>query len=147
MMSKRLLVFYFLFLWFFVGSSVTAEDNPSDILLIVNSQANIQSTNLEEVKNLFLRKKQAWRSGESAVPVHPKDATLRAAFAQRVLGMSRAEESIYWQDMKIKKGLAPPTELPNPLKAIFKLRNGVSYILRKDYKEGVAKILLVIPAP
>ena len=59
--------------------------------------------------------------------------------------MTPAEEQSYWQEQKIRKGLTPPAEFASTLKAVFSVKGAVSYVFRKQFKEGVAKVLLIIP--
>jgi hypothetical protein len=134
-------------LLFVSGAGAAGPEKPSDLLIIVNRSASVTGTSLEEVRNIFLRKKSAWRRGDEAVPIHARGGPGRAAFLERVLRMTPAEEREYWKNARIKKGTTSPSEFPNTLKAVFHLRKGVSYVLRSEYREGVARILLVVPAP
>lgn len=130
----------------FVASAATAE-GPEDILVVVNSSAPVDETTAAEIRNIFLKKKSAWRTGDSALPVHAPDGTaLRERFRERLLKMSATEEHEYWKNAKIKQALIEPPAYSNTLKAVFKLRGAVSYVFRSDYKEGVAKVVLVLPS-
>ena len=81
------------------------------------------------------------------VPINAMGSSpLREAFRTQVLQMTAAEETRYWQDMKIKKGLTPPSEFGNVQKAVFNLKGSVSYVFRSEHKGGVTKVLLEIPA-
>lgn len=122
------------------------SESPSDILVIANNAAPASTLSLEEVRSIFLKKRASWSAGGKVVPVHAKEGSaLRKSFQQRVLAMTAAEEAGYWQDQKIRRGLEGPAEFTNPLKAVFRIKGSVSYVFRSDYKEGVAKVLLVIP--
>ena len=126
--------------------NVARAESPDDILIIVNRKLGIDSTTLDEIKNLFLTKRQRWRNGDKAVPINaPRNSVLREDFVKTVLSMTEEEEQIYWYKHKISKGGSAPVEFSNSLKAVFKLKSAVSYIYRAQYKENVAKIILVIP--
>ena len=100
-----------------------------------------------ELKDYFLRKRLDWRGGDRAVPIHSKlNSKLRNAFVKRVLQMTPSEEDAFWRDKKIRTGVAAPAEFSNTLKAVFKIAGSVSYVFRSQYREGVAKVVLVIPA-
>jgi len=129
------------------GADASNSEKPSDLLIVVNRNASVMETSVEEVRNVFLRKKNAWRNGGTAVPVNARGGQARAAFRERVLRMTAIQEQEYWKNAKITRGLTEPTEFPNTLKAVFHLRSGVSYVLRSEYIERVAKIVLVVPAP
>lgn len=128
------------------SSGDETKESPSDILIVVNKASDTGSVSEEEIKNIFLLRRERWSSGQSVVPINaPAQSPLREAFAKRVLGMRVDEEQTYWHRYKIRNGSNPPPEFPNTLKAVFMLKAGVSYIFRSDFKEGVAKVVLVIP--
>jgi hypothetical protein len=39
-----------------------------------------------------------------------------------------------------------PTEFPEPLRAVFRLTGGLGYVFRAQYKEGVSRVVVVLPA-
>lgn len=121
--------------------------SPDDILVIANKETPRQDISLTELREFFLRKRHSWGPGQKAVPIHAKSSTrLRDVFNSKVLNMSIEEELKYWQTRKIKYGDSSLPEFGNNLKAVFKIRGSMSYVFRSQYREGVAKILLVIPA-
>jgi ABC-type phosphate transport system substrate-binding protein len=125
----------------------TAAESEDDILVVVNRSVKLDSTTAAELRNIFLKKKTAWHTGDPAVPIHaPAGSVLRKTFRDRLLAMSANEEREYWKNAKIKQALMEPATFSDTLKAVFKLRGGVSYVFRADYKPGVAKIVLVLPA-
>ncbi len=63
-----------------------------------------------------------------------------------LLMITKAEEDNYWEDQKIRNNMEEPPKFRNVLKAVFHLKGSIGYVYRKDYKEGVVKILTVIPA-
>lgn len=124
---------------------VSRAESPNDILVIVNSSVKVSSLTSEDVKEIFLKKRRSFSSGERAVPINAGDnAKLREEFRERVLKMSATDERTYWQTLKIKEGEVDPAVFSNNLKAVFKLRGGVSYIYRSQYKANVAKVVLVL---
>jgi hypothetical protein len=88
-----------------------------------------------------------WSSGAKVVPLNVTNGSgLRDDFRARVLGMTSAQEQSYWQERKIKAGESTPSEFGDTLRAVFKLRGAIGYVYRSQFKEGTAKVLLVIPA-
>ncbi|MCP4602906.1 MAG: hypothetical protein GY847_20715 [Proteobacteria bacterium] len=146
-MMRRFFIFWLTFLAILVLSPRHARaDSPDDILVIANKGVSVNSITIPELKAIFLKQKAHWKSGGRVVALNAKEGTaLRSVFQKTLLGMSLAKEKSYWQDQKIRTGLSAPPEFGNLLKAVFSLRGSVSYILRKDYREGVVKILLVLP--
>ncbi len=120
-------------------------DKPDDILIIVNKAVNIDQTQVDELKAIFLKRKANWSDGTKAIPINaPEGSKIREAFRRLVTGMTRSREQSFWQTQMIKHGTNRPPEFANPLKAVFKLRGAVSYVYRSDYRKGVAKIILVL---
>ena len=145
-MRKLLLLLLALLISLAVPSGAAEAEAPQDLLIVANNNVPVSELSLEEVKAIFLKQRKSWRAGSTAVPIHAKAGSpLRKAFVKRVLGMTESEELSYWEGQKIRSGVEGPPEFGNPLKAVFRIKGGISYVMRSDYKEGVAKILLVVP--
>ncbi|MCP4677826.1 MAG: hypothetical protein GY854_20370 [Deltaproteobacteria bacterium] len=145
-MKQRLLPAVLATVFLILPNGAQAE-SPNDILVVVNKGVKQDSISLGELKNLFLKDKTTWRSGQKVIPIHASAGSpVRKAFVSRVLGMSIEDEKLFWQKRKIKTGKIKPVEFRNTLKAVFKLRGSISYIFRSQYKERVAKVVLVLPA-
>lgn len=127
--------------------SVSLAEDPNDILIVANKSVGVNSITLSEAKNLFLQKRTQWADGAKALPINaPQKSEVRGHFDEAVLSMSLEDELVYWFKKKIQTGSSAPPEFSNPLKAVFRLKGSVSYVYRSQYREGVVKILLVIPA-
>jgi len=126
-------------------SAVAVADSPNDLLVVANKSVAVGSVDASEIRAVFLKNKSAL-GGDTVFPLNAKsDSDLRAAFRSRVLKMTEEKERGYWDDEKIRKGTEPPAEVPATLKAVFSKSAGVSYVFRKDYKDGTAKILATFP--
>jgi hypothetical protein len=127
-------------------TSALAE-SPNDILVIANLGVTAQSIAISELRDIFLKKRASWSPGEKAIPIHPADnPKLRAEFCQAVLNMSVKDEQSYWQVRKIKEGEVEPPAFGSIIKAVYKLRGSVSYVYRSQFKKGVVKVVLTVPA-
>lgn len=126
-------------------SNVDADEgSPDDLLIIANKSLSTNRISVSDLRALFLKKKSTV-GGDRIVPINTKDNTAaRKAFRMKVLGMSGPEEADYWEDQKIKAGVTEPASFSNSVKAVFKVKGGISYCYRKDFKEGAAKILAVL---
>jgi hypothetical protein len=134
---KKLLVF----LAVLGGASAARAEGPNDLLIIANKSVSADSAAAGEIKAVFLKAKTSL-GGDTVFPLNAKAGSdLRAAFCQRVLKMGEDKERGFWEDEKVKKGTQPPPEVPATLKAVFSKSGGISYVFRKDYKDGTAKIL------
>ncbi len=130
-----------------VGAAEVAHaESPDDILVIANKSVPQSKITAAELKLIFLKKKAVWAAGKNAVPVNaPAGSKLREEFRSRVLSMSASQAQRYWVEFKIRKGGSEPPTFSNMLKAIFKLKGSVGYIYRSQYREGVVKVLMVLP--
>ncbi len=127
------------------ASGGALAESPNDLLVIGNKSVSASSVDAAEIKAVFLKNK-ASIGGDTVFPLNAKpDSELRAAFRKRVLKMTDEKERGFWEEEKVKKGVEPPPEVPLTLKAVFSKSGGVSYVFRKDYKEGTAKILATFP--
>jgi hypothetical protein len=125
---------------------VANAEGPEDILVIANKSVTDDYLKLEDLVSIFLKKRKSWRSGTKVVPINAKKGTaIREQFLNRLLDMTAEEEATYWEKQKITKGVEPPPEFSNNLKAVFHLKGGVTYVYRNEFPEGVAKILYVLP--
>jgi hypothetical protein len=128
------------------ASSTALSDSPMDILVIVNNSSEIEATSTTELRNIFLKIRSKWARGGRVTPINAKAGSiLRIAFIERLLQMTQRDEASYWQANKIKTGLTEPSEFGNTMKVVYKIRGAVSYVFRSHYKDGVAKVVLVIP--
>jgi len=147
-MTKHFYIFLTLLLATMLLSLPAASaDSPNDILVVANKTVKVDAVSVAELKAIFLKKKVRWKTGLKAVPINAKDGTeLKKEFLKRVFDMDQDLERSYWQDQKIRTGLVPPVTFRQLLKAVFNIRGSVSYVFRSQYREGVVKILLVLPA-
>ncbi len=129
-----------------VGREARAE-NPLDLLIVANSTVPIDTITKDDLKQIFLKQRQTWPGGQKIIPLHVKgNPELRNRFRKIVLAMTAAKEKDYWEDQKMRSGLKDPPELKDVLKAAFRLKGSITYVLRKDYIEGVVKIVATFPA-
>lgn len=121
-------------------ANVHAE-GPNDLLIVANKGVSAASADISEIKAIFLKNRTAL-GGDTVFPLNAKsDSDLRTAFRRLVLKMSEEKERIFWDDEKVKKGVEPPPETAGTLKAVFSKSGGISYVFRKDYKDGTAKVV------
>ncbi|MCP4604364.1 MAG: hypothetical protein GY847_28220 [Proteobacteria bacterium] len=129
------------------SNSPAHAESPDDILIITNKDVNLDTISLKEVRSYFLKKRIKWQKGNNVIPINAKPGTiLRKRFQEHVLLMTEIEEKTYWNDQQVRMGLNPPPSFSRTLKAVFKLRGSIGYVFRKDYRENVAKLLMVVPA-
>lgn len=78
------------------------------VIVNANNAASGES-NMDQVKNLFLKKQSAWNDGTKALPLARNDSSPeQRAFVNKVLGMGDAEVVQYFAAEKSKSGMTPP---------------------------------------
>ena len=122
------------------------KGDPMDILVVVNVGVEAHALSVDVVRDFFLKNKTYWSATNKALALHSTDKALRNDFRDKVLQMSAAEEERYWIAEQVRGKKQEPVAFPNTLKAVFKLKGAVSYVYRKDFVGGVAKVVLVVPA-
>jgi hypothetical protein len=126
----------------FESGARAADDDP--VLIIANNSLPISSISLVEVKRVF-RKEATTVNGVRVVPINAsRNNPLRSAFVQKAFGATVQEDISNWEKLKVMSGLQPPTEMDNTLKAVFSVKNGISYCFKSEYRPGTAKILLTL---
>ena len=121
-------------------------ESPDDLVVFVNNKSGVRSMSVEELKQIFLKKKTRWPGGNKIDCINTPEGTAeREEFRKRILEMSKTEEITYWQNQKIRMQLSPPIEISNTPKAVFRLNGGISYAFRKNLPSGVVKPVLVLP--
>ena len=130
----------------FLAGNRARADGPKDILVVANKSVGVDQVDADVLRAIFLKKRKSWKNGGKVVPVNAKKGTaLRQQFLSRLFNMIEEEEKTYWEKQKISKGVEPPPEFSNNLKAVFHLKGGITYVYRSEFPEGVAKILYVLP--
>ncbi len=118
-------------------------ESPDDILVIANKAVKAGSLSAADVRRLFLKESDR-AGGAQVIVINSKNAALRDAFRAKALKMSASEEEKYWQDQKVRSGLSKPSAFANSIKAVFSVKKGIGYCFRKDYKDGLAKVVLAL---
>ncbi len=135
-------------LWLSLSSvGGTASAGEEEILVVANLKVPVDAISEADLRAIFRKSRLSYPGGARAVPIHARSGSpLRRDFLRRVLHLTEAEEKKFWEEQKIRKGIKPPAEFSNTLKAVFHLKGAVSYVYRSQFKEGTAKVLLRLPA-
>ncbi len=92
-----------------------AEEVPAPpIAVVVGSTSAVEQVSLDDLRELYLRRRRLWPDGRRAVPVNlPADSPVRERFSRLVLGRATRDLVAYW-DTRYFEGITPPTVLPSP---------------------------------
>jgi hypothetical protein len=132
----------------FLGAIFLPSSGQSDadtLVIITHKSVSVDHMTIAEVRRVFLKERTDWKNGERAFPINGKPGTkARMLFQKKVLNMSDNEETTYWQNQKIKRGLTPPPEFTNTQRAVFSLKGSLGYCLKSEHKPGASKIILTL---
>lgn len=121
-------------------------ESPDDLVVFVNTKSSVATITPEELKQIFLKKRTRWPGGDKIDCINsPEGSAERTLFRNKILGMSKTEETTYWQNQKLRMQLSPPIQISNTTKAVFRLKRSVGYAFRKNVPKGVVRIILVVP--
>ena len=94
-------------------SGAVAEEAGPAIAVIVGRASFITDLSIDDLRELYLRRRRVWPNGERVIPVNlPPDNPLRERFSRRVLGRSTQDLLPYW-NARYFEGITPPTVLPS----------------------------------
>ena len=145
-LKRSLLILIVAALSFF--PEISRAESPFDILVITNKNVDSKNTiDLSMLKAIFIKDVWFWGVGGKVNALNaPSGSALRESFRKRVLQWTRAEETEYWQDQQVSRGVVRPPEFRQTLRAVFAIKGSIGYVFRKDFHENVARVVLVIPA-
>ncbi|MBN2714725.1 MAG: hypothetical protein JXX14_02655 [Deltaproteobacteria bacterium] len=124
------------------SQSVVLCESPDQLVVIVNRNFKVDSLSVAEVRRIFKKEITVYK-GVAVRPIHaPSGSPLRNQFLSQVMGMSSTAEEKYWEEAKVKKGVSPPIQLSNTVRAVFAAPGAISYCYRKEFNPTVAKIIL-----
>ena len=94
------------------SGAVASEAGPA-IAVIVGRDSFITRVSMDDLRELYLRRRRVWPNGERAIPINlPPDNPLRERFSRLVLGRSAQDLLTYW-NARYFEGITPPTVLPS----------------------------------
>lgn len=132
-----------------LACSTARAEGPDDLLVIANASVPEDKLDIEDLEDIFLKRRSHWNGSMKIVPIHASAGSkIRDDFLALILEMSASDEGRYWQDKKIREGVTPPVEFSGSLKAVFKLKGGIGYVYRSQFKEGMkgVKVVFVLEA-
>ena len=90
------------------------EVAPPAIAVIVGPKSSVTQISLDDLRELYLRRRRLWPDGRRAIPINlPADHPVRERFSRLVLGRATQDLVAYW-DARYFEGITPPTVLPSP---------------------------------
>ena len=124
-----------------------AEDAGAPaIAVIVGSNSPIRQVSVDDLRELYLRRRRLWPDGRRAIPINlPPDNAVRERFSKLVLGRATQDLVGYW-DARYFEGITPPTVVPSAaaIRAYLAAEPGaIAYVPLTDVDE-TCRLLLVL---
>lgn len=123
-------------------------DSSERIVVVVGDESPIRHVSLDVLRELYLKRRRQWSSGEPAVPINlPVGEPTRAAFSKRVLGRYPKQLLSYW-DRQYYDGIRPPIVLPSAsaVRAYVQAdANAIGYVPASEATDGCRIVLTIEP--
>jgi ABC-type phosphate transport system substrate-binding protein len=117
--------------------------------VVVNASNPVASLSKSQAADLFMKRTGKWPGGRPAVPVdQAKNAPVRAAFSQAVLGRPVTQISAHWQQQIFSGADVPPTERTGDaavLAFVASTPGGIGYVAAGTAPIAGVKALTVTP--
>ena|SRR2546422_11558901 len=124
-----------------------AEDVATPaIAVIVGQQSFLTQVSVDDLRELYLRRRRVWPNGRRAIPINlPPDHPLRERFSRIVLGRSMQDLVPYW-NARYFEGITPPTVLSSPaaIRAYLAVEPAaIGYVPAADVDETCRTLLVL----
>ena len=122
--------------------------SAGELAVIVNAANPQAMLDAKGVKAHFLKTISAWSNGEKVRPVDSADdASARAAFVTKVLGMSPADFERYWLEKQYASAENPPTKAPDDasvIKLVKAFKGGIGFVSKDAAAAAGADVKVVL---
>ena len=114
-----------------LGHRAVAADTQR-FVVIANSSSVPMRLDIDELQQVFLRRRLMWPSGARTIPLNfPAGDSTRADFDRVVLGLTPDRVAAYWIDARIRYGVDPPrtvTSAAIAVRIVARLPGGIAYV-------------------
>jgi ABC-type phosphate transport system substrate-binding protein len=139
----------------------SAQGPKKKVAVIVNAANPVDSLRTSQIRELFLKKTQTWRTALADVsdrkgfddgePVRPVDLTSgheeRRVFLDKVLEMTGASLERHWVKVQYQNAVDPPTQAESSERAIRlvgSMRGGLGFVAEEALTEEARKKVKVV---
>ena len=116
--------------------------------VIVNAANATAQLDSKAVKAHFLKTQASWSAGDRVRPIDQSDATAkRAAFLEKVLGMTAGELERYWLERQYATGDAPPAKAPDDatvIKLVKTFKGAIGFVSKEAAETAGVKVVLTV---
>ncbi|MCI0636452.1 MAG: hypothetical protein L0206_21420 [Actinobacteria bacterium] len=126
-----------------VATALAGPARADDLAVIVHVERDTRLT-VEQVAQIYLRKRRFWNDGERIVPVNrDSGSAARESFVRSVFGASASQLGVYW-NRRYFEGVLPPATLASD-EAVRRFvageRLGIGYVHPSAVDDSVRVIL------
>lgn len=122
-----------------------ATPEGQKLVVVVAAGSKVKALSRADLRRIFINQ-PVTVGGVTLVPFNsPPGSASRAAFDQKVLGMSPSEMGRFWVDRKVRGELVAPRSLPsitNVLKVVAKYPGAISYVPADALTEAVQPVAI-----
>lgn len=116
--------------------------------IVVHSSFPSNSVRLTDLRRIFLKKSSELSGTDLEVVQYRTGSEERRLFSERMLGISEADESLYWRRLLVSSGTIPPKTKINEqvmVKFISRHEKSIGYVLSLEELPPEIKVLQVSP--
>jgi len=121
-----------------------ASQPKSSLLAVIVHPERTATTSIDELAQIYLRRKRFWSDGNPIVPLNlPAGTPLREEFSRSVLRQSEARLAEYW-NRQYFYGILPPATLASTdavLRYVASERNAIGYVPVSEADDSVRVVL------
>jgi len=121
---------------------------PDAIAVVVGRDSTIAEITLDDLREIYLRRRRQWPNGASPVPINlPVSDSTRVAFSMRILGRRPEQLLSYW-DRQYYDGITPPVVLPSAdavCEYVRADRNAIGYMPASEASDACRILLILSP--
>ncbi len=129
------------------SSALAADAVPGAIAVVVGRKSAVTRVSLDELRDLYLRRRRLWADGTRALPINlPAGHPVRERFSVAVLGRATQDLGSYW-NARYFEGVTPPTVLPSAAAIRAYLESepaAIAYLPAAEVDES-CRVLLTLP--
>jgi len=128
-------------------NAVSSSEKPErDVIIIVNKKLPVDTLTMDEIKDIFQRKKTVWDDGEKITIALIEGGRVHQSFVRYYIHKTPAQYHRYWKKLIFSGRGAPPITFrsENSLMAHVALTQGaIGYVSSKIKPAGVKVIRIV----
>ncbi len=128
------------------NAASSSEKPESEIIIIVNKKLSVETLGMDEIKNIFERKKTTWDDGTQITVALLEAGNTHESFVRHYIHKTPAQYHRYWKKMVFAgRGILPLTfrSETSLMSHVALTKGAIGYISSKTKPSGVKVIQVV----